>query len=226
MLAANAITKSHKHQTALRGVDIEIASGEIKVVTGPSGAGKSTLLRALSLLDPPDSGVVCIDGERYNFPKDRFRKMHPWPKITVVFQQHFLWPHLTIRENVLLPVQDCPSGNDTRDLERITETLGIKPLFNRYPNEVSQGERQRTAIARAIMLKPRYLLLDEITSALDSAQIVLMEQILSTLKHQNVGMLVITHDLQFAESIADTVLVMENGVMKPSLVPLHCTSGI
>ena len=106
MLIARNLTKSLGGRLVWQNLNIQVQAGEILAVRGPSGSGKSTLLRALSLIDPPNSGSVQIGNNIYDFPRDRHKKVTPWPELTVVFQQHFLWPHLTLKENILLPVAE------------------------------------------------------------------------------------------------------------------------
>src|SRR3989344_2092306 len=182
MLSGENLTKKYQGQEILKGVDIAIGRGKITSLIGPSGAGKTTLLRVLSMLDLPDSGSIILDDKKYDFPKTKEVKV--WPKISVVFQQLFLWPHLTLRQNILLPLRNTV---DQAYINELIDVLQMKDFIDRYPNEVSIGQRQRAAIARAIALKPEYLLLDEITSSLDVEQIDLVLKFLLRLKERGVG---------------------------------------
>ncbi len=210
MLNATALHKSFGQRKILDGVDAAITPGQITALLGPSGSGKTTLLRALALVEPPDSGIVTINGTNYNFPqKNTFTP--PWPVVTVVFQELFLWPHLTLRENILLPARNVGYVNLDEALEDVIELLDMASFIDNYPNEASLGQRQRVAIARAILLKPLYILMDEITSALDIEQVHNILSLLPKLKERGIGILLITHHINFARKAADTVLFLSDG---------------
>ncbi len=218
MLTATALVKKTPDgRPILKGVDFTLEQGELVALVGPSGSGKTTLLRCLSLLDPADSGDITLDGVMYPFPlpagvtRVEETNTKPWPKVTAVFQQLFLWPHLTLRENILLPVEG-QAGLQT-DLDDLVRQFGMADFIDRYPNETSGGQRQRAAIARALILKPRYLLLDEITSALDIEQTANVLGLLHIVKKRGIGVLLITHHLGFAKDAADRVLFMDNGAI-------------
>lgn len=211
MIIAKGISKSYGQTSILRNVDVEVHPGEITVVIGPSGSGKSTMLRALSLLDPPDAGSITIDDRIFGFPsRNGVALAPPWPSVTVVFQQLFLWPHLTLRQNIELPATEN-GGLHREDIQELVEEFELEHFIGRYPNEVSLGQRQRAALVRAIALKPRYLLLDEITSALDIEHVSKVLNCLDRLQKENTGILVITHLIGFARRSADRVVFLENG---------------
>jgi ABC-type polar amino acid transport system ATPase subunit len=201
MLEAESISFSIGNNQILRELSIRIESGQIMVLVGPSGAGKTSLLRCLALLAYPSTGRISMEARVFNFPSEH--KIHPpWPDITAVFQQHFLWPHLTLRENILLPLQ----LNDRLDNDRVDELiekLRLGPFIDRFPSHASLGQRQRAAIARALALNPAYVLLDEITSALDVEQSYAILEHLFELKQRNIGILLITHQLNFAKAILE-----------------------
>jgi ABC-type polar amino acid transport system ATPase subunit len=200
MFQAREIWKSYSNERVLRGTSIAVSRGSATVLIGPSGSGKSTLLRTASLIDEPDRGSVEIDGSCcFDAEKKGRPSRTPWPDITVVLQQLFLWPHLTIRSNILLPAK--LRGKPLGDLNNICSSLGIGNLLDRYPNEVSIGERQRAAVARALLLRPKYLLLDEITSSLDVEQIQRMLMLLDLKLQEGVGLIVVTHQLGFARNL-------------------------
>jgi len=212
MLSGKGISKAFGKTSVLRDVDVEVHPGEITVVIGPSGSGKSTMLRALSLLGPPDTGSITIDDRVFEFPlHNPVVRNAPWPEVTVVFQQLFLWPHLTLRQNIDLPAAENRPARSCADIQELVEEFELEPFIGRYPNEVSLGQRQRAALVRAIALKPRYLLLDEITSALDIEHVSKVLNRLEKLQKENTGILVITHLIGFARRSADRVLFLENG---------------
>jgi ABC-type polar amino acid transport system ATPase subunit len=211
-LSAVGISKSRNKQLVLSGVDIVVRPGEITALIGPSGAGKTTLLKALSLVELPDSGRLSIDGVNFDFPSGRKQQLiAPWPKVTVVFQQLFLWPHLTLRENIMLPLGKCIDQSKRSYLGHLLDRFQMATFIDKYPNQASLGQRQRAALVRAMVLNPKYILLDEITSSLDVEQIALILSELKKMRDQGMGILLITHLLHFARDAADTVVFMDKG---------------
>ena len=197
--------------------DLAIAPGEMVALIGPSGSGKTTLLRILSFLDAPDAGTITLDGNHFNFPLNRRERITaPWPRVTVVFQQLFLWPHLTLRQNITLPLSDRDSSETQTHLEALVTNFDMKGFIDRYPNETSLGQRQRAALARALMLKPEFILLDEITSALDVEQTSAILSHLQTLRDEGIGILIITHLMGFARRAADRIVFMDEGLILES----------
>jgi ABC-type polar amino acid transport system ATPase subunit len=200
VLSGKGITKTFGANEVLHGADIDVEPGRVSVLMGPSGCGKTTLIRALALLDLPTSGEVTFDGRVYRFPLQRGQSIVcPWPEITVVFQQHFLWPHLTLRENILLPLSERPES--LRSVDELIDLFNMEAFIDRYPNQASLGERQRTALARAFALQPKYILLDEITSALDVEQTGAVVRHLLTLRGRGIGVMVVTHLIEFARQL-------------------------
>jgi ABC-type polar amino acid transport system ATPase subunit len=216
VLKGIGLSKRFGNVVALDRVDISVTPGQVTAVIGPSGAGKTSLLLGLSLLDRPDEGTVEIDGIRYEISGDRKElKPPPWPDVTVVFQKLYLWPHLTLRQNVLLGARDGTRGV-SQVLDEMIELFDMAGFIDRYPNEVSLGQRQRAALARAAALRPRYILLDEITSALDAEQTLVILSYLLTLRQRGIGLLVITHAVGFIRRLmkrqeGDQVVFMVDG---------------
>lgn len=212
MLIGKKLSRSFGNVIALDNVDISIKPGQITTLIGPSGSGKTTLIRVLSLLDPPDFGSVSINGKVYQFPLKGKQKIEPpWPDITVVFQQLFLWPHLSLRENITLPMQNRNTKDSVERLKELIEIFEMEGFIDRYPNETSLGQRQRAALARSLVLNPTYILLDEITSALDVEQISIILKHLQLLRARGIGILIVTHLIGFARRAADQVIVLDNG---------------
>lgn len=209
MLQAKNINKKIKDKEILKDISLTVKRGEIVSIIGPNGAGKTCLIRAISLIDFPDSGSLKIDDVNYQFPiKEPKSLMLPYPELTVVFQQLFVWPHLTIRENLTLPLR----GNiDKKLFEKLIELFQMESFLEKYPNEVSQGQRQRTALVRAFLVKPKYFLLDEVTSALDVEQSYILLDYLRSLAKKGVGIIIVSHALNHVRKIADRVLFIENG---------------
>jgi polar amino acid transport system ATP-binding protein len=213
MLTARNIEKALGARKILTGIDLKVEPGKITVVVGPSGSGKTTLLRAACLLDPPDSGTVIVDDTEYSFPGTTETILNPpWPKVTAVFQQLFLWPHLTLRQNIELPIKYSGSpGRAASLLEEMVASFDMKEFIDRYPNQASLGQRQRVALARALVLEPKYLMLDEITSSLDVEQVASILAHLRLLRDRGVGLMVITHLLGFARSAGDEIVFLDEG---------------
>lgn len=212
MLKASNITKKFGDRIVLNDISLEIQPGTITSIIGPSGSGKTTLLKALSLLDLPQEGVITLDDANYKFPLVSNNIIPPWPRVSVVFQQLFIWPHLTLRKNIELPLEIKGKLQDNKEyLEELYTMFDMKGFLDRFPNEASVGQRQRVALVRALALKPEYLLLDEITSSLDVEQSEIILSHLVTIKQRGVGILMVAHDINFAVSNADNVCFMENG---------------
>lgn len=203
-LTLTSIHKSYGDRKILRGVDLAVEKGEITCLIGPSGAGKTTLLRIMAGLETPDAGKLDCEGCADIL----------WPDVTVVFQSLFLWPHMTLAENILLPARmRVPEAELQKDFDQLVRDFDMSAFVHNYPNEASLGQRQRVALARAVILRPKYLLLDEITSALDVEQVAGVLKILEGLKSRGIGMLLITHLLNFARRASDKVVFLENGVV-------------
>jgi ABC-type polar amino acid transport system ATPase subunit len=211
MLRAESLQKHFGRVRVLEVPEFTVEPGQISVVIGPSGAGKTTLLRALSMVDPPDIGTITLDSRVYRFPSSGISPP-PWPQLTVVFQQLFMWPHLTLRQNIELPLQ-LRGAIDREAVDTLIEEFQMNTFVDRYPNGVSTGERQRAALVRAIALRPRYLLLDEVTSALDVERVALVLRKIQALKAAGVGVVAVTHALTFARRAADAVYFVDGGTV-------------
>lgn len=201
MLTASNICFEIEGRSILSDIDIRIEKEQIVILLGPSGAGKTTLLRCLAMLSMPVSGNLSVDDEHVSFPtKENVSRF--WPNITAVFQQHFLWPHLTLRRNIELALGLTKRGHKST-IDELVDVLNLGAFIDHYPHQASLGQRQRAAIARALALHPHYVLLDEITSALDVEQSYAVLQHLLELKRRNIGILLITHHLEFAKALLD-----------------------
>lgn len=216
MLIAAGIRKTYSTGAEiLKGVDLTLEPGKITCLIGPSGSGKTTLLKCLSMIEPSSAGTIRLDDRVYGFPLLQGQKEVsplPWPALTVVFQSLFLWPHLTLRENILLPARNV-NAEAERDIEGLIKVFEMTDFIDRFPNEASGGQKQRVALARALILNPRYILLDEITSALDVEQTARILTKLAHLKERGIGIFLITHHLAFARKAADQVVFMDEGMI-------------
>lgn len=212
MIKAQGIGFGYGNLKIFSDVSITLERGTITALLGPSGAGKTTLLKCLAGLEQPNSGTLAVDDLVYSYPPPPMgNPPPPWPMATVVFQQLFLWPHLTLKDNILLPVRGNDAGASAALLDQLCDWFDMRHFIDRFPNETSRGQQQRAALARALMLKPRYLFCDEITSALDVEQIAKVQHSLEQIKAQGVGVMLITHQLGFAHRAADQILFFDGG---------------
>lgn len=211
MLEAKNLSKNINGTQVLKDFNIMIEPSTITCIIGPSGGGKSTALSCLSLLTEPDEGVVSVDGEEFSFNNGRENtKKFPHPLVTVVFQGLFLWPHLTNKLNIDLPLNEA--GLTSEGYDDLIDKLRIRDVLHKFPNECSGGEKQRVALARQILLKPKYLLLDEVTSALDLETVNSLADILVELKNRGTGILLITHMINLAKAISDRFIFLDKGL--------------
>lgn len=225
MIIAENIHKSFGQRKILDGVNLTVEPGKITCLIGPSGGGKTTLLRALGLLEMPEHGRLQIDDQVYNFPLKSDQKITPpWPRLTVVFQSLFLWPHLTLRENIMLPAKRAGCPNRHERFTQLVEFFEMGDFIHNYPNEASRGQQQRVALARAVMLNPQYILLDEITSALDVEQVAKVLEYLQKLRDTGIGIFLITHLLGFAKRASDSILFLHQGKIEESGPPSILTN--
>jgi len=204
MIEARNITHRYQTDVALSDVSLQINPGEFLAVTGASGSGKSTLLAILSTLLKPTSGEVIFSGTKISSMKnlDALRRK----EIGFIFQFHYLINYLTIFENIRLACPKCPAA----DIESVLESLDILELKNSYPNQVSGGQRQRAAIARALINQPRVLFADEPTGNLDSTNSSRVYEIFRKLCDQGSTLVLATHDQRISE-IADRTIEVKDG---------------
>jgi ABC-type polar amino acid transport system ATPase subunit len=215
MLKGTNIQKKINGTQILKDINITIRPSKISCLIGPSGSGKSTALSCLSLLTNPNEGVISVDGQDFVFPNGKSSyKSFPYPLVTVVFQGLFLFPHLTNEANILLPLKEKNKIPINYDV--LIDQLGIREVLKKFPNECSGGEKQRVALARQILLEPKYLLLDEVTSALDLETVNTVANILIDLKNNGTGILLVTHMINLAKTISDDFYFLDKGLMVES----------
>ncbi|MGO3986639.1 amino acid ABC transporter ATP-binding protein [Pseudomonas sp. SAS7] len=196
----------------LKGIDLEIASGEIVVVCGPSGSGKSTLIRCLNLLEDFQKGQVQIAGNTLN--RDAASVAAIRRQVGMVFQQFNLFPHLTVLENLMLGPRLVSklSEPDARALAlEYLDRVRIASQADKFPGQLSGGQQQRVAIARALCMKPRIMLFDEPTSALDPEMVKEVLDVMGELAQDGITMLCVTHEMGFARRVADRIIFMDQG---------------
>lgn len=211
MLKVVNLKKSFNNLEVLKGISFEIEKGEIGVVLGKSGAGKTTLIRCINGLESFDSGSIIVDDTEIKNSAD-FSKLRG--QIGMVFQNFNLFPHLTILENITeAPIRVFKKSRS--EAEKITlELLDMVDLSDKndmYPYQLSGGQQQRVAIARSCALNPKVLCFDEPTSALDQENIGNVKTIIDKFKNLGMAILIITHDIQFADTVADKIIYIEEG---------------
>jgi len=205
------ISKIIDNKMILESIDIFVKVWEIKTIIWPSWWGKSTLLSCLSNIENPTNGTIFMDDININFSENKkiWKKEILHPKLSLLSQWLFLRPHLSVKENVLLPLREQWLF-DKSAFDDMMKILHIDDLLEKYPMDCSWWERQRVAIARQILLKPKYLLLDEITSALDIEHIQIIVKILNKIKKKT-GIIVVTHMIHFAKKISDYIYFLDHG---------------
>ena len=214
LIEVRGLTKSFGDLAVLSGIDLDVERGEVVVVIGPSGSGKSTLLRCLNRLEDPTSGSIRIGGVEItqrgaNLPQIR-------RKVGMVFQHFNLFPHMTAIENVMegprtvLHMSKTEAERTARDL---LEKVGLADKADSKPAKLSGGQQQRVAIARALAMSPDAMLFDEVTSALDPELVGEVLNVMRGLAEEGMTMVIVTHEMSFAQRVADRVLFLDGGAI-------------
>ena len=214
VLGCQALSKSFRGQRVLDGCELDVRAGECVIIRGRSGGGKSTLLRCLSLLVSPDSGRVIHDRTVHAFPAPPSSNGGPpvvYPFLTLVFQQLYLWPNLTVEENLAIVIRGNRRSRLPDAADALLTRLDVAGVLHKRPAQCSLGQRQRIAVARAVLSDARFVLLDEPTSALDRRNRAEMVAILGDVKQRGRGLLVVSHDERDFESIADRTFELDGG---------------
>lgn len=207
MLELKNISKRFKDRQILSNFNLTVEENKILAIVGPSGGGKTTLLRMLAGLEKIDSGEIIYNGE--SLPVDELEKRN---LLGFVFQDFQLFPHLTVLENLVLsPIKTMNMSKEEAEQKAVLllEKLGLSKQINSYSNSLSGGQKQRVALARAMMIDPKIIGYDEPTSALDPELRLEVEKLILQNKELGITQIVVTHNLQFAENIADSILKVE-----------------
>ncbi len=213
MITVTDLHKSFGSQVhAVRGVDLDVGTGEVVVIVGPSGSGKSTVLRCMNLLETPTQGTITIDGVVLT---DRQADLDlARAEMGMVFQSFNLFSHLTVLENVTLAqrkVRNRSKSEAKDEAMRQLTRVGIPEKADSYPRQLSGGQQQRVAIARSLAMGPKVMLFDEPTSALDPEMIKEVLDVMLELAAEGMTMVVVTHEMGFARAAADRVIFMDEG---------------
>lgn len=204
----------------LKGIDLDIQTGEVIVVIGPSGSGKSTFLRCLNLLEQPTKGTIRFEEKDLLAKNTDINELRQ--KMGMVFQNFNLFPHKTVLENLTLAPLKVKKTNDKEAKEKALALLtkvGLADKADIYPSSLSGGQQQRVAIARALAMNPDVLLFDEPTSALDPEMVGEVLAVMKELAKEGMTMVVVTHEMGFAKEVADRVIFMDDGVIQEEGTP-------
>jgi polar amino acid transport system ATP-binding protein len=230
MVKAEGVHKRFGRLEVLKGIDLQVAPGEVMCLLGPSGSGKSTFLRCINHLEKINSGRLTVDGELVGY-RESGGKLHELresevsrqrARIGMVFQQFNLFPHMTALENVIeAPTRVLKvSRQDARERAReLLTQVGLDDKADAYPGQLSGGQQQRVAIARALAMQPKLMLFDEPTSALDPELVGDVLGAMRQLAKAGMTMIVVTHEMGFAREVADRVVFMDDGVVVEAGAP-------
>ena len=218
-LTLDRLSRRFTNFAALDDVSLEMAPGEFLALLGPSGSGKTTLLRILAGLDYPDRGSVTQAGRDFLAASARERN------VGLVFQHYALFRHLTVRENVAFglrvrPRRRRPARAQIREqVERLLKRVQLEELGDRYPSQLSGGQQQRIAIVRALCMNPQVMLFDEVTAALDPEMVQEVLEVIRDLAGSGMTLLIVTHELAFAQAVADRIVFMDGGHILEQAAP-------
>ncbi|HET7520580.1 MAG TPA: amino acid ABC transporter ATP-binding protein [Candidatus Limnocylindria bacterium] len=223
MITLKGVQKYFGSNHVLRGIDLEVHRREAVMLIGRSGSGKTTLLRCINFLEEPTAGSVEIDGLRLEADPTHARSRRHQEQIRqmrlragMLFQDFNLFPHMTVLGNCIeapMRVRRIPRDEAVATAERFLDKVGILEKRDQYPSRLSGGQKQRAAIARALCMEPKVLLFDEPTSALDPELIGEVLNVMEELAHEGTTMIVVTHEMHFAQEAADRVIFMDKGVI-------------
>lgn len=237
ILEVSNLKKSFDKNEVLKGISFSLDEGKVLSIIGSSGSGKTTLLRCINFLETADSGKITVDGDIIFDGENRAKRSavetrEKQLKIGLVFQQFNLFPQYNVFENVTLAVKlkakELPDYKENKkqilekinaDAMKILEDMGLLDKVDSYPWQLSGGQQQRVAIARALALEPKILFFDEPTSALDPELTLEVLKVIKSLKDKGRTMVVVTHEMEFAKNVSDSVIFMANGVIEEMGTP-------
>ena len=212
IIELNNVDKFFGDFQALKNINLNVDVGEKVVVCGPSGSGKSTMIRCINHIESHDAGTITVDG--IELTEDMNNVLTIRREVGMVFQQFILFPHLTVLENLTLAPMKARrlSSKEANDIAmQYLERVQIPEQANKYPSQLSGGQQQRVAIARSLCMRPKIMLFDEPTSALDPEMIKEVLDVMVELANEGMTMVVVTHEMGFAKTVADTMVFMDYG---------------
>jgi len=207
------LRKAYGTNEVLKGIDLQVGRGEVIAIIGKSGSGKSTLLRCINGLEVFQSGTLTVDGQPLRH-EDATAMRELRQHVGMIFQGFNLFPHLSVGRNVMLApalVKKAPEAVNAERARQLLQRVGLADKFDAFPDQLSGGQQQRVAIARALAMQPSVLLCDEITSALDPELVGEVLQVVESLAHEGMTLLMVTHEMNFARKVSDRVIFMHQG---------------
>ncbi|MBA4538215.1 amino acid ABC transporter ATP-binding protein [Bacillus aquiflavi] len=220
MIKIDNLYKSFGTLSVLKGITTTFNEGEVAAIIGPSGSGKSTFLRCLNLLEKPTSGQIWINKQEITNKKINERDMRQ--NAGMVFQHFHLFPHMTVLGNLMyapMKVKGLSKDEAKKIALELLEKVGLTEKADHYPNRLSGGQKQRVAIARALAMNPQIMLFDEPTSALDPEMVKEVLDVMKSLAHSGMTMIIVTHEMGFAREVADRVLFLDGGILVEDAKP-------
>ena len=236
MVDAQGVRKRFGRQEVLRGITLQVRTGEVMCIIGPSGSGKSTFLRCINHLEKVDAGRLTVDGELVGY-REQGGKLYELrdrevcqrrADVGMVFQHFNLFPHMTAMENIIVgPIRVKGEAKPTaiRRAEQLLTRVGLAEKFDAYPRQLSGGQQQRVAIARALCMQPKLMLFDEPTSALDPELVSDVLDVMRSLADDGMTMVVVTHEIGFAREVGDSLVFMDEGVVVEAGPPKEVLSS-
>ena len=206
------VHKSYGSLEVLKGVSLSVETGQVVALIGRSGSGKSTMLRCVNGLEAFQSGRIEVAGHVVDQDQRRLRELRK--DVGIVFQSYNLFPHLTVGQNIMLSpriTQNVPNDAARRLAEEVLAQVGLSDKFDSYPDNLSGGQQQRVAIARSLAMRPKVMLFDEVTSALDPELTGEVLLVMEKLAKDGMTMILVTHEMSFARNVADTTVFMHQG---------------
>ena len=212
ILEIKDLKKSFGDTPILQGLSLEVQKGEVVVILGPSGCGKSTLLRCINGLETIQAGDILLDGQSITKNQKDFHLVRQ--KIGMVFQSYELFPHLDVLQNLILgptKAQGRPKEEVIQEAEELLERVGLLEKKHSYARQLSGGQKQRVAIVRSLLMHPEIILFDEVTASLDPEMVREVLELINDLAQEGRTMILVTHELQFAQAIADRIIFLDQG---------------
>ena len=212
LLQVQDVHKKYDDREVLKGIDLNLHKGEVLVILGPSGCGKSTFLRCLNGLEKIQGGDIKFNDRAFSDKNINWQEIHE--KIGMVFQNYELFPHMTVMENIMLgplKVQKRDKSEVTSQAEQLLEKVGLLARKDSFPRQLSGGQKQRIAIVRALCMNPEVILFDEVTASLDPEMVREVLDVILGLAKQGMTMAIVTHEMGFAQAVADRIIFMDEG---------------
>ncbi|NOU94645.1 ATP-binding cassette domain-containing protein [Paenibacillus sp. LMG 31456] len=212
MIKVDNLSKSFGKHKVLHDISTTINQGEVVAVIGPSGSGKSTFLRCLNRLETPSNGHITINGKDITDPKTNIAQVRQ--QIGMVFQHFHLFPHMSVIDNITfapMKVKGWTQEQARRKATELLERVGLADKADAFPNKLSGGQKQRVAIVRSLAMEPEIMLFDEPTSALDPEMVKEVLDVIRGLAQTGITMVIVTHEMRFAQEAADTIYFLDNG---------------